>query len=161
MANPCTNIYIKLYWREQATNLSKYINHRQIICRTVCSTPKVLYSCAASPPSPFLPPSPPVRESSTHEQPFLIRHTFKKCQKCFMCLVSAQLVQSDVHTGPIKAEGRELRVQRGGAACHGAAIWFSGWTLNQTVYAGCMYGKWSFSHFSEKSDDRTGNQSHH
>lgn len=102
-------------------------------------------------------PSPPVRESPTNEKPFLIRHTFEKCQKCFKRLVWAQLVQSDVHTGLIKAVSRELRVQRGGAACHGATIWFSRWTFLWPVCAGLMCGQWGSAQYSvsEKSEDRT------
>ena len=124
------NIVIMLYLCKQTTNLSKYINPQQIVSRTVYSTPKVFYSCTASPP-PFFSPS---SGSSTHEKPFLISHTFEKCQKCFMRLVWAQLVQSDVRAGLIKAEGRGARgVQRGGAACRGAAARLGGWNLNQLL----------------------------
>lgn len=134
MVDPYTNIFIKLYWREQPINLWKYINHRQIICRTVCSTPNVLYICTTSPSPLFLPA---VRESSTHEQPFLISHTFEKCQKCqkcFMRLVSAQLVQSDARTGLIKAMAQGAKGSEGRrcvTACHGATICFRAWTLSQ------------------------------
>lgn len=71
---------------------------------------------------PFFSTSPPVREASTHEQPFLISHTFEKCQKCFMRLVSVRPAQSDIHTGPIKAhEGPEGRrcVPQGHCAVQG------------------------------------------
>lgn len=84
---------IKIY-KSSANHLQDCILYHQSLIQ--------LYSIT----SPFSPSSPPVRESSTHEQPFLISHTFEKCQKCFMWLVSAQLVQSDVRKGLIKAAGR-------------------------------------------------------
>lgn len=49
---------------------------------------KVLYTyITAGITSPFLSPHLVQVKESTHEQPFLISYTFKKCQKCFMGLV--------------------------------------------------------------------------
>lgn len=114
----------------------------------------MLYSCTASPP-PIFSPSPPVRESSTHEQPFLISHTFEKCQKCFMRLVSAQLVQSDVRTGLIKATGRGAKGSEGRRCVPWGLYLVRQMNLQSASATAPAAWKETLMSFSEKSDDRT------
>lgn len=126
---PSTRIFINLQWRKRPTNLGKI--HKSL---TYHLHNWMLYLHEYYPAvRHHMPPPQPVRESSTHEWPFLISHTFEKCQKCFMRLVSAQLVQSDagaVRTDNSSGGLAELRAREGEAqlfeypaVMYGRTVW--------------------------------------